>query len=136
MIRVDAAWMAVARAVVVFGAVRPHHACLFTKRRTNRLMVLVRDGIGAWLEAPRPNSDRFVWAEDVTGRLTRRSCRHWRCSCGASTSVLVLPRRLNPWTRYLSALRLRQLPVWQVVVTPLTPTSGCLTSGFTEIAGR
>ena len=75
MIRVDEVWLAVepldlrsgmesmlTRVVNVFGAARPHHAYLFTNRRSNRLKVLVHDGIGVWLAARRLNAGRFVWA--------------------------------------------------------------------------
>lgn len=67
VIRVDALWLAVepldmragtetalARVVSVFGAARPHPAYLFANRRTNRMKVLVHDGIGVWLAARRP----------------------------------------------------------------------------------
>jgi transposase len=83
VIRVDALWLAVepldlragteaalARVVTVFGAARPHHAYLFTNRRTNRLKVLVHDGIGVWLAARRLNSGKFVWPKDSSGTLT------------------------------------------------------------------
>ena len=57
VIRVEAVWLAVepldmrigtesalARVVAVFGAAHPHHAYLFTNRRSNRMKVLVHDG--------------------------------------------------------------------------------------------
>lgn len=75
MIRIDAVWLAVepidmragtdaalARVVRVFGEARPHHAYLFTNRRTNRIKVLVHDGIGIWLCARRLHQGRFIWA--------------------------------------------------------------------------
>ena len=86
MIRVDAVWLAIdpldmrsgteaalARVVRVFGAAHPHHAYLFANRRTNRMKVLVHDGIGVWLAARRLNQGRFVWPKDtaVSVGLTR-----------------------------------------------------------------
>ena len=86
MIRIDAVWLAVAsldmragtesalaRVVNVFGAAHPHHAYLFANRRSNRMKVLVHDGIGVWLAARRLNSGKFVWPKDAgtTLRLTR-----------------------------------------------------------------
>ena len=86
MIRVDSVWLAVepldmrsgteaalARVVRVFGAAHPHHAYLFANRRTNRIKVLVHDGIGVWLAARRLNQGRFVWPKDtaVSVGLTR-----------------------------------------------------------------
>lgn len=74
MIRIDQIWLAVepmdmragadtalARVVNVFGAAHPHHAYLFTNKRTNRLKVLVHDGIGVWLAARRLNQGHFAW---------------------------------------------------------------------------
>ena len=86
MIRVDAVWLAIdpldmrsgteaalAWVVRVFGAAHPHHAYLFANRRTNRMKVLVHDGIGVWLAARRLNQGRFVWPKDtaVSVGLTR-----------------------------------------------------------------
>lgn len=78
MIRIDAVWLAVepidmragiesalARVVRVFGEARAHHAYLFTNRRSNRLKVLVHDGIGIWLCARRLHQGRFVWKQDA-----------------------------------------------------------------------
>jgi transposase len=84
VIRVDAVWLAVepvdlrlgpesalARVVAVFGAAQPHHAYLFTNRRTNRLKILVHDGFGLWLAVRRLHQGRFVWSRAVdTGALT------------------------------------------------------------------
>lgn len=84
MIRVDAVWLAVepvdlrlgpesalARVVAVFGAAQPHHAYLFTNRRSNRLKILVHDGFGLWLAVRRLHQGRFVWSRAVdTGVLT------------------------------------------------------------------
>jgi transposase len=80
MIRIDAIWLAsepidmrvgmdtaLARVVKVFGAARPHHAYLFTNRRSNRVKVLVYDGFGIWLAQRRLNQGRFVWADRSTG---------------------------------------------------------------------
>ena len=76
MIRIDAVWLsttpldmragtdsALGRVVEVFGAARPHHAYLFANRRTNRMKVLVHDGIGIWLAARRLHQGRFVWPD-------------------------------------------------------------------------
>ena len=63
MIRVDAIWLAlgvsdlrggidVLLAQVVRGlsnGAQPHHAYVFANRRTDRLKVLVYDGVGMWL---------------------------------------------------------------------------------------
>ena len=80
MIRVDAVWLAVepldmragtetalARVVRVFGEARAHHAYLFTNRRTNRIKLLVHDGIGIWLCARRLHQGRFIWASAESG---------------------------------------------------------------------
>ncbi len=86
MIRVDAVWLAVepldlrigmesalARVVGVFGAAQPHHAYLFTNRRSNRIKVLVHDGFGLWLAVRRLHRGRFLWAAAGSSRqaLTR-----------------------------------------------------------------
>jgi transposase len=83
LIRVEAVWLAtepldlragmesvLTRVVTVFGAARPHHAYLFANRRTNRMKVLVHDGIGVWLAARRLNAGRFVWPQHGEGTLT------------------------------------------------------------------
>jgi transposase len=80
VIRVDAIWLAVepldmragtdaalARVVRVFGEARAHHAYLFANRRSNRIKVLVHDGIGIWLCARRLHQGRFVWADAAAG---------------------------------------------------------------------
>jgi len=80
VIRIDAVWLAVepldmragteaalARVVRVFGEARAHHAYLFANRRTNRIKVLVHDGIGIWLCARRLHRGRFFWAEADSG---------------------------------------------------------------------
>ena len=77
MIRIDALWLAtepldmragteaaLARVVQVFGAAHPHHGYLFANRRSNRMKVLVHDGIGVWLAARRLNVGRFIWPHD------------------------------------------------------------------------
>ena len=84
MIRIDEAWLAVnpfdmragfdtvlARVIAVFDAAHPHHAYLFPNRRTNRMKVLVHDGIGIWLAARRLNQRQFVWPQPGTD--TRRA---------------------------------------------------------------
>jgi transposase len=73
--RIDAVWLAVepmdmragtetalARVVRVFGEARAHHAYVFTNRRTNRIKLLLHDGIGIWLCARRLHQGRFMWA--------------------------------------------------------------------------
>jgi transposase len=84
MIRIDAVWLAtepldmragtdsaLARVVKVFGAAHPHTAYLFANRRTNRMKVLVHDGIGIWLAARRLHQGHFVWpAPDTPARAT------------------------------------------------------------------
>lgn len=52
---------ALARVVQVFGVAHTHTAYLFTNRRTNRMKVLVHDGIGNWLAARRLHQGHFVW---------------------------------------------------------------------------
>ena len=85
MIRVEAIWLSVqpmdmrmgtdtalARVVAVFGAAQPHHAYVFTNRRSDRLKVLVHDGFGVWLAARRLHQGsfpRYPLAQNVT--LTR-----------------------------------------------------------------
>ena len=86
MIRVDSLWLAVepldmragtesalARVVQVFGSAYPHHAYLFANRRSNRMKMLVHDGIGVWLAARRLNQGRLVWPSggDATLALSR-----------------------------------------------------------------
>ena len=74
MIRLEAVWLsmapldrragtdtALARVVAVFGSARPHHAYLLANKRTNRVKLLVHDGIGIWLAARRLHRGRFVW---------------------------------------------------------------------------
>ena len=83
MIRVDAVWLAVvpldmrlgteaalARVVTVFGQAHPNHAYLFANRRSNRMKVLVHDGIGVWLAARRLNVGKFVWPTDGASTLS------------------------------------------------------------------
>lgn len=79
MIRIDAVWLAtapldmragtdtaLARVVSVFGQANPHHAYCFANVRSNRLKVLVHDGIGIWLAARRLHTGRFVWPHAAT----------------------------------------------------------------------
>lgn len=81
MIRIDAVWLAVepldmragtdtvlARIVNVFGHARAHHAYLFANRRSNRMKVLVHDGIGIWLCARRLHQGSFTWASTEAGK--------------------------------------------------------------------
>jgi len=80
VIRIDAVWLAVepldmragtdtalARVIKAFGAAHPHHAYLFANRRSNRMKVLVHDGIGIWLCARRLHQGSFTWAELRSG---------------------------------------------------------------------
>lgn len=80
MIRIDAVWLAVepldmragteaalARVVRVFGEARAHHAYVFVNRRSNRIKLLVHDGIGIWLCARRLHQGRFMWASGGPG---------------------------------------------------------------------
>ena len=73
MIRIEAIWLAVepldmragfdtalARVVTVFGAAMPHTAYVFANRRSDRLKVLVHDGIGLWLAARRLHQGSFT----------------------------------------------------------------------------
>lgn len=75
MIRIDAAWFAVApldmragadtalgRVVSVFGEAHVHHAYLFINKRANRMKVLVHDGFGLWLCARRLYEGHFMRA--------------------------------------------------------------------------
>lgn len=79
MIRIDSIWVAtepidmrvgmdtaLARVVKVFGAARPHHAYLFTNKRSTRIKVLVYDGFGIWLASRRLNKGRFVWGNGTS----------------------------------------------------------------------
>lgn len=81
MIRIDAVWLAtepmdmragtdtaLARVVKVFGAAHPHTAYLFTNKRTNRMKVLVIDGIGIWLAARRLHQGHNALARAWRGR--------------------------------------------------------------------
>jgi transposase len=110
MIRIDVVWLAVepldmragteaalARVVRVFGEARPHHAYLFANRRSNRIKVLVHDGLGLWLCARRLHQGRFIWAEPESG--SRVSLSHeqlqglliglpW-CRIGAQATIRV-----------------------------------------------
>ena len=80
MIRIDAVWLALepldmragtetalARVVRVFGEAQAHHAYVFVNRRSNRLKILVHDGIGIWLCARRLHQGRFIWASADAG---------------------------------------------------------------------
>jgi transposase len=80
VIRIDAVWLAVepldmragtdtalAKVVRVFGEARAHHAYLFVNRRSNRIKVLVHEGIGIWLCGRRLHQGRFIWASTGCG---------------------------------------------------------------------
>jgi transposase len=43
------------------------HAYLFANRRTNRLKVLVNDGLGVWLAARRLHQGKFAWPAESAG---------------------------------------------------------------------
>jgi hypothetical protein len=73
VIRVEANWLSVepldmwagfdtarARVVAVFGAAHPHTAYVFANRRSDRLKVLVHDGIGLWLATRRLPQGSFT----------------------------------------------------------------------------
>ena len=47
------------RLVQVFGSARPHFAYAFTNKRSNRIEILVHDGLGLWLFARRLNRRKF-----------------------------------------------------------------------------
>ena len=83
MIRIDCAWLAtapldmragtdtaLARVIATFGAAQPHHAYVFANQRSNRLKVLVHDGIGIWLAARRLYKGRFVWPQESGASAT------------------------------------------------------------------
>lgn len=73
MIRIESIWLSVepldmragfdtalTRVVAVFGAAHPHTAYVFANRRSDRLKVLVHDGIGLWLAARRLHQGSFA----------------------------------------------------------------------------
>ena len=62
-----------------------HHAYLFANRRSNRLKVLIHDGIGVWLCARRLNRGRFIWANTASGLQV------WLTSQQLDTLILGLP---------------------------------------------
>ncbi|WP_278484532.1 IS66 family insertion sequence element accessory protein TnpB [Achromobacter insolitus] len=91
VIRFDAIWLAtepldmragtetaLARVVAVFGAARPHHAYCFANRRANRMKVLVRDGVGVWWAARRPNPGEFTWAQAIHGPHMALDGEQWQ----------------------------------------------------------
>jgi transposase len=107
VIRIDAVWLstvpldmragtdtALARVVGVFGAAHPHTAYLFANRRSNRMKVLVHDGIGIWLAARRLHQGHFVWPQtssaSAPGGVSRVSLSR------AQLDALVLGL---PWSR-------------------------------------
>ena len=99
MIRVEAVWLcptpvdmragtdtALARVVQVFGAARPHHAYVFTHKRSTRLKVLVHDRIGIWLAARRLHQGPLRLAGR---RLRRAAVAHARAArCARSPTAL------------------------------------------------
>ncbi|MFC8752891.1 IS66 family insertion sequence element accessory protein TnpB [Pseudomonas oryzihabitans] len=54
---------ALARVVSVFGAAKPHCAYIFANRRAYRTIILMHDGVGIWLAAPRLNQKKFHWQD-------------------------------------------------------------------------
>ena len=103
MIRIDAVWLAVepldmragtetalARVVRVFGEARAHHAYLFVNRRSNRIKVLVHDGIGIWLCARRLHQGRFIWASAGSGSAGRDQPR---AAAGAGDRLAMVAHR-------------------------------------------
>ena len=81
MIRIDAVWLALgasdlrggidallARVVHGFaGGAQPHQAYVFANRRTDRLKVLVYDGVGMWLCTRRLQAAGFAWPSCAAG---------------------------------------------------------------------
>lgn len=80
MIRIDQIWLAtepmdmragpdtaLARVVTVFGEAKPHTAYLFTNKRSNRLKILIHDGLGLWLCARRLHQGKFRWVDATRG---------------------------------------------------------------------
>lgn len=84
MIRIDEVWLALGvsdlrggidvllgQVVRGFaGGAQPHHAYVFANRRTDRLKVLVYDGVGMWLCTRRLQAGGFAWPDDAAGSLT------------------------------------------------------------------
>ena len=84
MIRVDTVWLALGAsdlrggidallAQVVRGfalGAQADHAYVFANRRADRLKVLVYDGIGMWLCAPRLQTGGFAWPREDRGAMT------------------------------------------------------------------
>lgn len=110
MIRIDAVWLAVepldmragtetalSRVVRVFGEARAHHAYVFVNRRSNRIKLLVHDGIGIWLCARRLHQGRFIWAQAESDSRLRISNEQLQalviglpwCRIGANATIRV-----------------------------------------------
>ncbi len=124
MIRIDAVWLAtepldmragmdsaLARVVQVFGAAHPHTAYLFANRRTNRMKVLVHDGVGIWLAARRLHQGHFVWpcgnaADRVS--LSALNSMHWYWDYPGAASGTV---ESLPWCELGTDTTLRPLVV-------------------------
>jgi transposase len=82
MMRIDAIWMSVqafdmragvqtalAKVIEQFGAVRPHHAYVFSNKRANRIKLLVHDGIGVWWATRQLHQGGFQWPQGATDRV-------------------------------------------------------------------
>ncbi len=67
----------------VFGAAHPHHVYLFANRRSNRIKVLVHDGIGMWLAARRLNQGGSSSGRTLAASPSSRCSRtdSWRAWC-------------------------------------------------------
>jgi len=65
---------AIARVVKQFGSAQPNTAYVFLNKRSNRMKVLVHDGLGVWLAARRLHQGKFVsakpWQKDQQLALT------------------------------------------------------------------
>jgi len=95
MIRLDSVWMATApldmragpnsvlmRVVEVFGTAHPHHAYVFANRRSNRIKILVHDGIGIWLAYRRLNQGCFIWTHTMEPTVQINSSQLWALIMG------------------------------------------------------
>src|SRR5439155_24677648 len=105
---------ALARVVRVFGEARVHHAYLFANRRSNRIKVLVHDGIGIWLCARRLHQGRFIWttagseAADAQQRTVVRTGDRFamvshRCTVDDSCCLIMLLLCDSLWQYYVHA---------------------------------
>jgi transposase len=100
VIRVDAVWLALgasdlrggidallARVVHGFaGGAQPHQAYVFANRRTDRLKVLVYDGVGMWLCTRRLQAAGFAWPSEAAA-----------CAAGSGAPTMTLTREQFDW---------------------------------------